>query len=245
VTDFAYIAENLARVRQKIAALARATGQPEATLLVVTKKATDEQLAALLALGVEAIGENYPQAFARRYELLPSLLSGASASSEVPTLPAMHLIGSLQTNKVKYVVGRAALIQSVDRLRLAEELQRQSERQAVITPILLEVNSGAERDKGGVLPEETEALHAQLSRLSHLRIEGLMTMGPVCRNPEDYRPYFALTRELFERIRSRGGFPVPHPILSMGMSGSYEVAIEEGATLVRVGSEIFRQEPSR
>lgn len=229
-SDFGYIAENLATVRSRLAAAAARGGHPTPTLIAVTKSASDDEVRALLSFGVDAIAENRPQMFTAR----------AAIADEVKATAKIHLIGSLQTNKVKYVVGRAAMIQSLDSLRLADEIERIAAKREVTVPVLIEVNSGREEQKGGLLPEQVPAFAEALKGYPHLLVAGLMTMGPDCDDPEDYRPYFRLVRALSEELTAAGLLP-PSPALSMGMSGSYEVAAEEGATHVRVGRTLFHK----
>ena len=233
--EYAYIRENLAAVRERLAAAAARGGSPVPQLIAVTKSATDEEVSALLDLGIEAIAENRAQLFRARADLIE-----AHRFPEGQTPPKIHLIGSLQTNKVKYVVGRAAMIQSLDSQRLAEALEAQACKRGVTVPVLIEVNSGRGEQKGGLMPEEVEAFAEALAAYPHLTAVGLMTMGPDCEEPEGYRPYFRLVRELAETLAARGLLPTP-PVLSMGMSGSYEIAAEEGATHVRVGRSLFHR----
>ncbi len=233
LSEFTYIAENLAAVRERLAAAAARGGYPVPKLIAVTKSATDDEVRALLALGAEAIAENRAQLFRARADIIDAL-----PRREGQTPPEIHLIGSLQTNKVKYVVGRAATVQSLDSQRLAEALEAQAAKCGVTVPVLIEVNSGREEQKGGLLPEEVEAFAETLRKYPHLTPLGLMTMGPDCEESEDYRPYFRLVRELAEVLSSRGLLP-EQPTLSMGMSGSYEIAAEEGATHVRIGRTLF------
>lgn len=230
MAEYDYIAENLQTVRANIEAVSRRAGRSGVKLVAVTKGATDDEVRALLGLGVDAIGENRAQLFNRRADIVGE--SGLSVET--------HLIGSLQTNKVRAVIDRATLIQSVDRLSLAEEIERQASKRNMTVRVLLEVNSGREEAKGGVMPEDVFAFHAAVSAMPHIAVAGLMTMAPHSEDPEDYRPYFRETYAAFAKIRDAGGF-VGEPILSMGMSESYEVAIEEGATMVRVGTSLFRK----
>ena len=230
LSEYTYIKENLARVRARLEAAAAKAGRPTPTLIAVTKSATDDEVRALLAFGISAIAENRPQLFEVRRALI--------AEENYPT--EIHLIGHLQTNKVKTVVGEAALIQSLDSLRLAAEIETRAAAKGVTVPVLIEVNSGREEAKGGLLPEEIDAFAAALSDYPHLAPAGLMTMGPDCEDPEEYRPYFTLVREAAERLSAKGLLPAS-PILSMGMSDSYEVAAEEGATHVRVGRTLFKK----
>ncbi len=228
---YGYIKENLARVRANLEAAAKRGGNRVPKLLAVTKSATDDEVRALLSFGVEAIGENRAQLFKTRLEIVREMKKEAE----------VHLIGSLQTNKVKYVVGSASLIQSLDSEKLAAEIERLGEKRGVTVPVLIEVNSGREEKKGGLLPEEVLPFAHSLRALPHVAPVGLMTMGPDCDDPEDYRPYFRLTRALLEQASEEGLFATEEPILSMGMSTSYEVAAEEGATLVRVGRTLFEK----
>ncbi|MBQ8859450.1 MAG: YggS family pyridoxal phosphate-dependent enzyme [Clostridia bacterium] len=228
---YAYIRRNLEEAQ---AILARAAGGRKPPVLVaVTKSATDDEVLALAALGIGAIAENRAQNFRARRELL------AANGYDLP----VHLIGSLQTNKVKYVVADAATIQSVDSLRLAAEIERQAAKIDRTVPVLIEVNSAAEEAKGGILPEDVLPIHAALTggAYPHIAVCGLMTMGPDLPDEEGYRPYFRLTYRLFETIRDSGGF-VGEGILSMGMSDSLRVATEEGATMVRIGRRLFKKE---
>lgn len=230
-TTYGYIKENLIRVRAKLEAAAKRGGNKLPKLLAVTKSATDDEVRTLLSFGVEAIGENRAQLFKTRLEIV----------REMEKETEVHLIGSLQTNKVKYVVGSASLIQSLDSEKLAAEIERLGAKKECTVPVLIEVNSGREEAKGGLLPEEVLPFMRSLRALPHVAPMGLMTMGPDCDDPEEYRPFFRLTRALLEEAKQEELFVTEEPILSMGMSGSYEVAAEEGATLVRVGRTLFEK----
>ena len=219
------IADNLKAVQEKIAAAALASGRrPEdVKLIAVTKTVPAERVCEALAAGAERIGENRVQ------ELLSKLpaLGGVEA----------HLIGQLQSNKARMVVGKAACIHSVDRLSLAQELERCAAKQGVTQDILLEVNIGKDPAKGGVMPELLGELIAGVLALPHLRLCGLMTVPPIC-PPEEARGYFAGLRELRNGMQAQ--FPAADlSELSMGMSADYPEAVMEGATMVRVGSAIF------
>ncbi len=229
--DFSYIEQNLSRVTAELCEIAARTGQREAMLLPVTKGATDEEVLALLSYGVTAIAENRTNLFLHRKEL-------AEAAGYRPD---MHLIGSLQKNKVKYIADSVALIHSLDSLSLASEIERQADKHGVTVPVLIEVNSGREAAKGGVLPEDALSLAKALSAFPHLALAGVMTMAPNCESEEDYRPYFRETRAIFDRIAVECGYKTASPVLSMGMSDSYRIAAEEGATVVRVGTTLFRK----
>lgn len=227
-----YIARNLARIRAELSAIAARTGIAPPAIVAVTKSASDEEVLALASLHGGAIAENRVPLFRARRELL------LAAGYETP----IHLIGSLQTNKVKYIAADAAIIESLDSLKLAAEIERQGAKIGRKIPVLIEVNSGREAAKGGLLPEEVLAFHEELVKsYPHVAVAGLMTMGPACEQEEDYRPYFTETRALFEEIRAKGGF-VGDGVLSMGMSDSYRIAAALGATQVRIGRALFRKD---
>ncbi|MBO5906712.1 MAG: YggS family pyridoxal phosphate-dependent enzyme [Clostridia bacterium] len=225
--SYTYIKENLESVLSEISDYERKYGR-KITLVSVTKSGTDDELSALVRYGAENIGENRPGELRRRAELL--LAEGLS--------PSLHEIGNLQRNKVKYIIDRVSLIHSLDSISLAEEIERQAKKIDRTVPVLIEINSGREENKGGVMPECAEEFYLALKSFPHLLVSGLMTMGPVCEKPEDSRKYFRLTREIFEDIGKRHGW-YGDGILSMGMSDSYRVAIEEGSTLVRIGRRLF------
>jgi pyridoxal phosphate enzyme (YggS family) len=230
VSDFSYIERNLAEVRDDLARIAAASGRAAPTLVCVTKSGSDEELIELVRAGATDIGENRPQELMRRGELL----AGEGL------FPTLHEIGNLQRNKVKYIIERASLIHSLDSLSLAEEIERQAAMRDMKARVLIEVNSGGEDAKGGVCPSAVEDFYLALRDFPHIEVCGLMTMGPACECEEDIRPYFALTKKLFDDIKTRHGF-VGEGILSMGMSDSYRVAVEEGSTLVRIGRRLFKK----
>ncbi len=221
------LARNLYSVRSKIEDAAHRAGVPLPRLLAVTKSCDDDTFRALLSLGVDAVGENR----ARQCQARAEIIAEENAPCE------MHLIGSLQTNKVKYVLARTALIHSVDSLSLADEIERLAIKAGRRIAVLAEVNSGREPNKGGVMPETLDEFVHAIKERPHLSLCGLMTMAPLSDEKEAYRPYFRETRRAFDRLQAL--FEGDKPILSMGMSNSFETAIEEGATLVRVGSALF------
>lgn len=226
---YEYIEGNLKALLAEIDELARECGRGPVTLVAVTKSGTDEELLALAKYGVTDVGENRPQELRRRGDLLYA--AGYT--------PRLHEIGNLQRNKVKYIIENVAMIHSLDSLDLAREIDRQAKRVGRRVPVLIEVNSAGEAAKGGISPLDVEDFYLALKEFDSLIVSGLMTMGPVCEVAEDIRPYFRRTRELFDMIKEKHGFEGT-PTLSMGMSDSYRVAIEEGATMVRVGRKIFR-----
>jgi pyridoxal phosphate enzyme (YggS family) len=226
---FNYIRENYRRVQENIseAMARRRVGSGPVRLLAATKTVQpDAILFAVDHLGLSLIGENRTTELVEKYPALEGRVE-------------QHFIGHLQTNKVKQVVGRVSLIESVDSLRLAQEISRRSEMLGITTDILVEINSGREENKGGVLPEDARAAVRDFDTLSGIRVRGLMTMAPVCANIEDSRKYFRETYAIFIDIFEKNKHNIIEPILSMGMSSTYGIAIEEGATEVRVGQAIF------
>ena len=223
------IAENVRRVRERMAAAALSAGRkPEEIRLVAASKMNDAQrVRAAIAAGVDICGENRVQ------ELLEKKKLNAYTGC------AVHMIGHLQKNKVRQVVGAVDMIESADSLELLTLIDRQAEKLAIVQPVLVEVNIGGEASKSGVAPEELPALLEQAAALSHLQIRGLMTIPPVEEKTGGNRAYFARMQQLFVDIRSKKYDNVLMAELSMGMSGDFEDAVREGATLVRVGSAIF------
>ncbi len=232
--DYAYLNRNLTRVRTELEEAARAGGYDPATvtLMAAVKSADVGEINYLhRVLGVHAVGENRVQQLLERYEALDR--EGLS----------IHFIGSLQTNKVKYIIDKVDMIQSLDSERLAREIERQAARVGRVMDVLLEINSGHEEAKGGIPPEEAEAMAALVTggEFPHLRLRGFMTMAPRCTDAE-YHGYFAATRRLATCIwedLSEAGRVEGDMVLSMGMSESYRPAAAEGATLVRVGRGLF------
>ncbi len=224
-----YVKNNYDSLVYEIGELSEAAGRP-ITLVGVTKSGTDEEVLALAECGIGDIGENRPQMLVARRDLLRS--SGYS--------PRLHEIGNLQRNKVKHIIEDVHLIHSLSSYELALEINRQAERVKRRVPVLIEVNSAEESMKGGILPSDVEEFYLKVRELPSLEVSGLMTMGPVCENIEEIRPYFRLTKQIFDKINTTYGFE-GQPILSMGMSDSYAIAIEEGATLVRVGTKLFKK----
>ena len=229
MSDFGYVKNNLISLLDEIRSLSEKSGQ-DVTLVAVTKSGSDEELIALAEAGICDIGENRPGELKRRGDML----------SERGFTPRLHEIGNLQRNKVKLIADKVDLIHSLDNLALAEEIDKQAKKIGRVIPVLLEINSGREPQKDGIMPEDAEEFLIKARTFSGIKIVGLMTMGPVCDDPEDIRPYFRETRKLYDRLnrayRFDGG------ILSMGMSDSYRIAIEEGATLVRVGRKLFNKD---
>ena len=224
--NFDYITRNYALLSEEISEYSRKFGR-KITLVAVTKSASDDELLALAKCGVTDIGENRPQELARRGELLRQ--NGFT--------PALHEIGNLQKNKVRTIIDTVSLIHSLDSEGLAMEINRRAEIAGRKVPVLIEVNSAREEQKGGILPEETEELIRRLSEYESIVPSGLMTMGPAI-EAEGLRPYFRETKKLFDELSDKGLLGAS-PVLSMGMSDSYRVAIEEGSDIVRVGRRLF------
>ncbi|OGD09295.1 MAG: YggS family pyridoxal phosphate enzyme [Candidatus Aminicenantes bacterium RBG_13_62_12] len=199
---------------------------PHVILVAAAKSRTPGEILEAVEAGVPVVGENYVQ-------------EAAAAQAVVGRGVKWHFIGHLQTNKVKKAVEIFDLIETVDSLKLGREINKHSGGLGKTMPILIEINSGREPQKSGVLPEDAEALIRELSRLPNLKVEGLMTMGPETGDPEESRPYFRLTKEIFDRFRGLSIRGVAMMWLSMGMSHSYRVAIEEGANMVRLGTLLF------
>ena len=222
------ICENLKEVEAKIEAACKRAGRDrsEVTLIAVSKTKPVEMLEEAYGTGIREFGENKVQEMMDKYEVMPKDIH-------------WHMIGHLQRDKVKYLMGKAALIHSVDSLRLAEEISAQSVKHEVTTDILIEVNIAGEETKFGTDREEAIALVEAAAKLPNIHICGLMTIAPFVENSEDNRKYFQQIRQLSVDIKEKNIDNVDMRILSMGMTGDYEVAIEEGATMVRVGTGIF------
>ena len=225
--------ENIKLVREKIDAAARQAGRDpsEITLVAATKVQTSETIRAAIAAGITACGENRVQ------ELTGHLDDDAYEGAQV------HFIGHLQTNKVKYIVGRVDLIHSVDSSRLLEAVDKQAAKLGLVQDILLEVNIGDEESKGGCSIEQVAGLAAQAAQAEHVRLRGLMCIPPVVDAPQEARPYFVKMRQLFVDIKKQMGDNENMNILSMGMSGDFEEAVRQGATHVRVGTALFGARP--
>ena len=213
------IDKGLSEVNERISALDK---NGKVSLLVATKTQNASDINYLISKGVKIIGENRVNELLEKYE-------NYDKSAE------LHFIGTLQKNKVKYIIDKVSLIHSVDSLSLAEEINKRAAKIGKVMDVLIEVNSGREENKGGIMPEDTEAFLNDVKKLPCVNVRGLMTMAPRCEDKDDYLKYFSLTRELFDKLFEND----KDAILSMGMSESYEYAIMAGATLVRVGSKIF------
>ena len=201
---------------------------PEVTLMLATKTVDTERIAyAVNECGIKAIGENRVQELLDKYE-------------DVKDLPCeLHFIGTLQTNKVKYIVGKVDLIHSVDSEKLAKEIDVRASKLGIIQNILVEINCGKEESKSGIMPEDIYTFLENISTYSNIRICGVMTMAPKCENKSDYHNYFSQIYKLFIDICEKKLDNISKPVLSMGMSDSYLQAVQNGSNMVRVGSAVF------
>lgn len=214
--------ERLREIHARMQRAAKRSGRTDVRLVAVSKTVPAETIGEALQLGLSVFGENRVQ------EALPKIAAFPAAE--------WHFIGRLQTNKAKEVAGQFSIIQSLDRWRLAEALQNAAESLGRPLRVLLQVNIGEEGQKGGIRPAELSDFLTDITKLSHLQVNGLMTIPPYSDDPEEVRPYFREMQRLFAGCRVPG---VSMNYLSMGMSNDFEVAIEEGANLVRVGSALF------
>ena len=196
------------------------------TLVAATKERTVAEILEAVKAGIEVVGENYVQEAVRKY-------------SEIGDRVKWHMIGHLQRNKVRDALKLFECIQSVDSLRLAREIDRQCGRADKVMPILVEINIAGEESKYGVQPEELPDMLQQMASLPNLQVKGLMTMEPYSDNPEDSRPHFKRMKRLFDEMGTLDLPNVEMEILSMGMSNSYQVAIEESSNMIRLGTKLF------
>ena len=222
------VCENYKEVEKRVEEACKRAGRKreEVTLIAVSKTKPVSMIEELLPLNVRDFGENKVQELTAKAEILPSALH-------------WHMIGHLQRNKVKYIVDKACIIHSVDSLRLAEEISKAAQKKQVTAKILIEVNVAEEESKFGVRTSELLPLIEAISLLPNIAIKGLMTIAPYVKNPEEIRWIFQKLKNLSIDIKGKNFDNVTMDVLSMGMTGDYEVAIEEGATHVRVGTGIF------
>lgn len=222
------IRENVQFARNKIAEACRRSGRKseEIELVAITKTVDVEQINEAIEAGIRVVGENRVQEAWRKFQ-------------EVGEKVHWHMVGHLQTNKVKRVLQFADMIHSVDSVYLAREIQTQAKKLDRTIEILIQVNTSGEESKFGLEPEATIGAIEEVSTLPNLKIKGLMTIGAFLPNPEDVRPCFKLLHDLKDRVNERGITSVEIGTLSMGMTNDYEIAIEEGSTMVRVGTAIF------
>ena len=227
-----YLDKNVSRLREDMANAARAAGRDpsDITLLAAVKSGELDEIRYLhRELGIRDLGENRVQQFLAHYEALRE-------ESEI----RWHFIGSLQTNKVKYIIDKVCMIHSLDSLRLAAEIEKQAAKIGRVMDVLVEINSGEEESKGGVMPADAEAFCLALSDYPHIRLRGFMTMAPKCENSAQYCEYFEETsRRVLDIWQKKLHNIIEGPILSMGMSDSYIHAAQCGSDIVRMGSALF------
>lgn len=229
--DLSYIDRNVEAIMRRIEAAANAVGRrpQDITLLAAVKYADADEIARLYECGIRCVGENRVQQFCEH--------------KQDPRYSAyrVHFIGSLQTNKVKQLVSRVDMIESLDSERLSAEIDKQSKKAGVVTDVLCEINIGREENKTGIFPENVPEFCERLAQYENLRLRGFMTMAPVCGEKGEYRKYFAETYRTALDIWEKNLHNIERPIISMGMSGSFEEAILEGADIVRVGRSLFEK----
>ena len=220
--------DNLLEVQERIRKACERSGRcPEDVMLIaVSKTKPVEMIREIMAEQVVDFGENKPQELKSKYEVLPKNLH-------------WHMIGHLQRNKIKYIIDKACLIHSVDSLRLAEAIDEEAKKHGIVMPMLVEVNMAKEESKYGIMPEDAMEFIQEIAHLTYIKVQGLMTIAPFTENPEDNRVHFRNLKKLLVDIREKNIDNVVMRHLSMGMTGDYEVAVEEGATMVRVGTGIF------
>ncbi len=222
------VTENLKTVESNIVRACERSGRNRAdvTLIAVSKTKPVEQMEEAMAAGMRTFGENKVQEIIKKQPYFPDDVD-------------WHMIGHLQRNKVRQIAGKVAMIHSVDSLRLAEQIQKEYEAIGKVAKILIEVNIAREETKFGLMPEETEAVIREAAKMGNIEVRGLMTIAPYVEDPQENRVHFCNLRKLLVDINSKNIDNVNMTELSMGMTGDYEIAIEEGATFVRVGTGIF------
>lgn len=222
------VSEQIKTVKENIEAACRRAGRnpSDVTLIAVSKTKPNDMIMEAYGAGIRTFGENYVQELVEKTETLPDDIK-------------WHMIGHLQRNKVKYVVGRAVMIHSVDSVRLAEEISKEAQKKNITVDILAEVNAAEEENKFGVSVESCESFLTEISKFPGLNIRGLMTSAPYVENAEENRKYFRILKQLCVDINAKNIDNINMDVLSMGMTNDYTVAVEEGATMVRVGTAIF------
>jgi len=212
-------------IKENVASILSSIPQ-EILLVAASKTRTPDEVAQAIEAGISILGYNYVQEAEQMHNVIGNAVR-------------WHLIGHLQSNKAKRAVQLFDMIETIDSLKIAQKVDRLCSETGKIMPVLVEINSGKESNKTGVLPENVDELVWEISDLPNLKVQGLMTMGPRFGDPEDARPYFKATKSAFDRL-SQAGIPnVEMRYLSMGMSNSYQIAIEEGANIVRIGTKLF------
>lgn len=226
--NFEYIKTNIDNIKYNIEEAAKKSGRSlnDILLLAVTKTVDIDRIKVAVDCGLKDLGENRVQELVQKYEILNSDCN-------------WHLIGHLQTNKIKYIIDKVKLIHSVDSENLALEINKQAKKNNKIVDILVEINIADEATKFGIKPEDTEEIIIKLSNLSNINIKGFMTVAPLVNNAEDNRKYFEKLYKLFVDIKAKRIDNIDMKYLSMGMTNDYQIAVEEGANIVRIGTGIF------
>lgn len=221
------IKENLDLINEKITIAAEKSGRKreDVLLLAVSKTIDVPRIKEAVDLGLVDLGENKPQEINWKYFEIENV--------------RWHQIGHLQTNKVKYIIDKVCLIHSVDSLKLAEEISKRAKAKDITMDVLVEINIAGEEAKSGVPISEAEELAVEISKLDNIRVKGLMTVAPFVENPEDNREYFKQMKKLFVDIKEKNYNNIDMQYLSMGMTNDYEIAVEEGANIVRIGTGLF------
>ncbi|MEI3162152.1 MAG: YggS family pyridoxal phosphate-dependent enzyme [Lachnospirales bacterium] len=221
------IKENLDLINEKIKIAAEKSGRKreDVLLLAVSKTVDVPRIKEAVDLGLVDLGENKPQEINWKYFEIENV--------------RWHQIGHLQTNKVKYIIDKVCLIHSVDSLKLAEEISKRAKAKDITMDVLVEINIAGEEAKSGVPLSEAEELAVEISKLDNIRVKGLMTVAPFVENPEDNREYFKQMKKLFVDIKEKNYNNIDMQYLSMGMTNDYEIAVEEGANIVRIGTGLF------
>jgi len=228
--EYGYLKQNLERIQERIRDAEERAGRERGDVLLIAavKYAEPEEIRELCRLGVRDLGENRVQQLLAHYE-----------GMEDREALRWHFIGSLQTNKVKYIIDKVCMIHSLDSLKLAEEIEKQARKHGITMDVLVEINSGEEESKGGLPPSEVEEFCLRLADYPHLRHRGFMTMAPKCDKKEEYLKYFQQTYAQVLDIWTKKLHNIDRPVLSMGMSESFEEAIACGSDMVRVGRSLF------
>ncbi len=230
--DYSYLDTNVAKIREKIKNAAIASGRTENDVMLLSAiKSADAGEVKYIheKLGINDVGENRVQQLMERYDAI------RSDSLNI------HFIGKLQTNKVKYIIDKVCMIHSLDTLKLAEQIDKQAEKRGIVMKVLVEINSGEEDSKSGVMPDDAEAFCQEVMKFKSIELCGFMTMAPRCEKKEEYCKYFSKTYQLVLDIWTKKLHNIGRPIISMGMSESFEEAILEGADIVRVGRSMFEK----
>ena len=229
--DYSYLDRNVADIRARMDRACESADRERDVMLLAAIKSADVGEIKYIheKLGINNVGENRVQQLLERYEEIKSENLN------------IHFIGKLQTNKVKYIIDKVCMIHSLDTLRLAAEIDKQAKKHGIVMDVLVEINSGEEENKSGVMPDEAEAFCLEIGKFDSIKLRGFMTMAPKCEKKEDYCKYFCKTYQLVLDIWTKKLHNIDRPIISMGMSESFEEAISSGSDIVRVGRRMFEK----